>query len=47
MKLFMAFVLLCFAGATLLRKRDLKISVALAFGLALLISIGYFLFNQI
>jgi hypothetical protein len=47
MKFFMVFTLACFVSAILLRKRDLRTSVRVAFGMALLVSIGYFFFNQI
>ena len=47
MKVFMAFLLICFVAATLLRKRDLKTSVYMLGALALLVSCGYFFFNQI
>ena len=47
MKVFIAFILICFVAATLLRKRDLKTSVYVLGTLALLVSIGYFFFNQI
>ena len=47
MKVFIAFFLICFVAATLLRKRDLKISVYILCTLALLVSLGYFFFNQI
>ena len=47
MKLFIGFILICFVAATLLRKRDLKITVYVLYTLALLVSIGYFFFNQI
>jgi hypothetical protein len=47
MKVFIAFILICFVAATLLRKRDLKTSVYMLCTLALLVSIGYFFFNQI
>jgi hypothetical protein len=47
MKLFIAFILLCFITALLLRKRDLTTNVWVLFGLSLLVSIGYFFFNQI
>ncbi len=47
MKLFMLFVLICFTAGAVLRKRDYKTSLGLMFGLALLVSIGYFFFNQV
>ena len=47
MKLFIAFILICFVAAALLRRRDLKASVYMLCALALLVSIGYFFFNQI
>jgi hypothetical protein len=47
MKVFIAFILICFVAATLLLKRDLKTSVYLLCTLALLVSFGYFFFNQI
>jgi hypothetical protein len=47
MKIFIAFIMICFVTATLLRKRDLRTSAFLLFGLVLLVSIGYFFFNQI
>ena len=47
MKVFIAFMLICFVGTTLLRNRSLKTSVYLLFGLVLFVSIGYFFFNQI
>ena len=47
MKVFIAFILICFVAATLLRKRDFKISIYVLYILALLVSIGYFFFNQI
>jgi hypothetical protein len=47
MKVFISFILICFVAATLLRKRDLKTSVYMLCALAVLVSIGYFFFNQI
>ena len=47
MKVFIAFILICFVAATLLRKRDLKTSVYMLGTLALLVSLGYFFLNQI
>ena len=47
MKVFMAFMLICFVAATVLRKRDLKTSVYMLSALALLVSFGYYFFNQI
>ena len=47
MKVFIAFVLICFVAAILLRNRGLKTSVYILFGLVLFVSIGYFFFNQI
>jgi hypothetical protein len=47
MKVFMAFMLICFVGTILLRKHDLKTSVYILYALALLVSFGYFFFNQI
>jgi hypothetical protein len=47
MKLLLGFVLFCFVAATLLRKRDFGVSMWMVFGLALLLSIGYYFFNQI
>jgi hypothetical protein len=47
MKVFMAFMLICFVAATVLRKRDLKTSVYMLSALALLVCFGYFFFNQI
>ena len=47
MKVFMAFILICFVAAILLRKRDLKTSVYILCTLTLLVSFGYFFFNQI
>ena len=47
MKLFIAFILICFVAATLLRKRDLKTSIYMLCTLALLVSLAYFFFNQI
>jgi UDP-N-acetylmuramyl pentapeptide phosphotransferase/UDP-N-acetylglucosamine-1-phosphate transferase len=47
MKVFIAFILICVVVATLLRKRDLKTSVYMLCTLALLVSLGYFFFNQI
>ena len=47
MKVFMAFILICFVAAILLRKRVLKTSVYMLCTLALLVSVGYFFFNQI
>ena len=47
MKVFTAFMLICFVGSILLRKRDLKTSVYMLCALALLVSFGYFFFNQI
>jgi hypothetical protein len=47
MKVFMAFMLICFVGAILLRKHDLKTIVYMLCTLAMLVSIGYFFFNQI
>jgi hypothetical protein len=47
MKVLIAFLLICFVGATLLHKRTLKTSAFLLVGLVLLVSIGYFFFNQI
>ena len=47
MKIFIAFILICFVAATLLRKRDLKTSIYMLCTLALLVSFGYFFFNQI
>jgi hypothetical protein len=47
MKVFIAFILICFVAAMLLRKRDLKVSIYMLCMLALLVSLGYFFFNQI
>jgi hypothetical protein len=47
MKVFIAFILICFVTATLLRKRNLKTSIYMLGMLALLVSFGYFFFNQI
>ena len=47
MKLFMVFILICFVAGILLQKRDYKTSSVIMFGLALLVSVGYFFFNQI
>ena len=47
MKVFIGFILICFVGATVLRKRDIKTSVYMLCTLTLLVSIGYFFFNQI
>jgi hypothetical protein len=47
MKVFIAFILICFAVGTLLRNRGLKTSIYLLFGLVVFVSIGYFFFNQI
>ena len=47
MKLFMGFVLICFVAGILLQKRNYKIQLSTMFGLALLVSVGYFFFNQI
>ena len=47
MKLFLLFTLSCFIAGILLQKRGNKTRMSLMFGLALLVSIGYFFFNQI
>jgi hypothetical protein len=47
MKIFLAFMFACFISAVLLRQRSLKLSMCVAFGLTMLLSIGYFFFNQI
>ena len=47
MKLFVLFTLICFVAGILLRKRGYKTQLSLMFVLALLISIGYFFFNQV
>ena len=47
MKLFLGYLLLCFTGAIVLRKKNLKLNMWLLFGLCLLVSIGYFFFHQI
>ncbi len=47
MKLFLLFILSSFVAGILLQKRDYKIHLSLMFGLALLVSVGYFFFNQI
>jgi hypothetical protein len=47
MKLFLLFTLSSFVAGILLQKRDYKIRLSLMFGLALLVSVGYFFFNQI
>jgi hypothetical protein len=47
MKLFLLFILSSFVAGILLQKRDSKVRLSLMFGLALLVSVGYFFFNQI
>jgi hypothetical protein len=47
MKLFLLFILGSFVAGILLQKRDYKTCLSLMFGLALLVSVGYFFFNQI
>jgi hypothetical protein len=47
MKVFIAFILICFVAATLIRKRDPKTTMYMLGTLALLVSIGYFFFDQI
>ena len=47
MKIFIGFILICFVGATVLRKRDIKTSVYMLCTLTLLVSIGYFFFKVI
>jgi uncharacterized membrane protein YfcA len=47
MKLFLLFILCCFVAGILLQKRGYKTRLSMMFGLALLVSVGYFFFNQI
>ena len=47
MKLFVLFVLVCFVAGILFRKRGYKTNLGLMFVIALLVSIGYFFFNQV
>jgi hypothetical protein len=47
MKLFLVFMLVCFFSAVLLQRHSLKLSLYISLGLALLLSVGYFFFNQI
>lgn len=47
MKLFLLFILCCFVAGMLLQKRGNKTHLGIMFGLALLVSVGYFFFNQI
>jgi hypothetical protein len=47
MKLFLLFILSSFVAGILLQKREYKTRLSLMFGLALLVSVGYFFFNQI
>jgi hypothetical protein len=47
MKLFLLFILSSFVASILLQKREYKTRLSLMFGLALLVSVGYFFFNQI
>jgi hypothetical protein len=45
--LFLLFILGSFVAGILLQKHDYKTRLSLMFGLALLVSVGYFFFNQI
>jgi len=47
MKLFLAYLLFCFIAGILLRKQALHIRMWVLFGVCVLITIGYFFFNQI
>lgn len=47
MKLFLGYILLCVAVAVVLRKKDVRLSMWLLLGLCVLVSVGYFFFNQI
>lgn len=47
MKLFVLFILVCFVAGILLRKREYKTNLGIMFVIALLVSIGYFFFNQV
>ena len=47
MKLFLMFMISCFVAGILLQKRGYTTRLVLLFGIALLVSVGYFFFNQI
>jgi hypothetical protein len=47
MKLFLAYLFFCFIAGILLRQRTLHTRMWVLFGVCILVSIGYFFFNQI
>jgi hypothetical protein len=47
MNLFLAYMLFCFVAGILMRKQPPHMRMWLLFGVCILVTIGYFFFNQI